>query len=405
VRQKGPSSDPAREAFLDALVYDDPLQLYERAPCGFLSTTPDGVIVKCNATLREWLGRSAAELVGVTTFAQLLTVGGRIYHETHYAPMLRMQGTVREIALELVRADGSRLPVLVNATLDRDEDGAARVIRIAVFDATERRRYEHELLRAKEAAEESEGRARALAGALQRVLIPPVPPVIPDLDVGAAFRPAGDGAEVGGDFYDVFRAGDDWVVVLGDVCGKGVDAAVVAALVRHTLRALSVGLEEPSAMLHALNEVLMRHETELFCTLVVIRLHHGVDGWSARTSTAGHPLPLLVPADGPTRPAGRGGPLVGVLEGAELVGHLRFDDHHEPLAPGDVLVLYTDGVTEGRSGDDLFGEVRLEQSLRTHGPSASAIVDGLVEDVVAFQAGVPRDDVAVLVFRVPTVTA
>ena len=130
----------ARQAFLEALVHDDPVALYESAPCGFLTITPDGVIVKTNATFRAWLGRDADELVGVATFADLLTVGGRIYHETHFAPLLLMQGEVHEVALELVRADGSRLPVLVNASVTHGDDGRPRAIHIAVFDATERRR-------------------------------------------------------------------------------------------------------------------------------------------------------------------------------------------------------------------------------------------------------------------------
>lgn len=129
----------AREAFLEALVYDDPVQLYERAPCGFLSTTPDGLIVKCNATFRTWLDLSAGDIVGKLAFVDLLTPGSRIYHETHYAPALLMQGSLREIALDLVRGDGRRLPVLVNATMDRDEHGTPKVIRIAVFDAAQLR--------------------------------------------------------------------------------------------------------------------------------------------------------------------------------------------------------------------------------------------------------------------------
>ena len=99
----------ALEAFYGALLDDDAEQLYERAPCGYLSTTPDGVIIKVNQTFLTLTGYTGTDLVGRRTFADLLTVGGRIYHETHYAPMLRMQGTAREIALEIVRGDGRRL--------------------------------------------------------------------------------------------------------------------------------------------------------------------------------------------------------------------------------------------------------------------------------------------------------
>src|SRR5919112_2011511 len=253
------SSSPATDqAFYDALLEDDPESLYERAPCGYLSTDPNGRIVKSNATFSALTGYPADQLVG-RRFAELLTAGGRIYYETHYAPMLRMQGTVREVAFDVVRPDGSRLPVLVNAGLERRPNGERRVVRVAVFDATERREYERELVRSLRRAERSEAQAKALARTLQQTLIPPTPPHIPGLDVAAAYRPAGDGEEVGGDFYDIFQIGtDDWAVTLGDVCGKGVDAAVVTALVRHTIRALSVRRHGPSEVLHGLDEVLRR---------------------------------------------------------------------------------------------------------------------------------------------------
>src|SRR3954464_7431661 len=113
----------ASEAFYAALLDDDPEQLYERAPCGYLSTTPDGTIVKANATFLDLCGYRREDLLGRRTFADLLTAGGRIYHETHYAPMLRMQGTVREVAVDLVRADGTTMPPLINPRLRPDAPG------------------------------------------------------------------------------------------------------------------------------------------------------------------------------------------------------------------------------------------------------------------------------------------
>jgi sigma-B regulation protein RsbU (phosphoserine phosphatase) len=385
----------ARQAFLDALVHDDPVQLYERAPCGFLSTTPDGLIVKCNATFRTWIGREADEIVGRLSFVDLLTAGGRIYHETHFAPTLRMQGSAREIALDLLTADGHRLPVLVNATLDRDASGRATVIRIAVFDATERRQYERELLRAKEAAEAAEERARTLARTLQQTLIPPTPPRIPTLDLAAAYRPAGAGDEVGGDFYDVFPVGEeDWVAVVGDVCGKGVGAAVVTSLARHTLRALAVRHDEASAMLEGLNRVLLLEEDQPFCTISLLRLRRDAEGWTAVLTTGGHPLPVLIrPGSDPTL-FGAEGPLLGVLEDPTFVERSR------RLEAGDVLLLYTDGVTEGRRDRELYGEERLLAAV-SRGTTPASIVDALVTDVLEFQRGTPRDDIAVLAVGAP----
>ena len=145
---------------------DEADELYDHAPCGYLTTDADGRILRANATLARWLGRTTDDLSSMT-FVELLTPGGRIYHEPHFAPSLRMHGEVREIAVELRRSDTARLPVLVNATLDRHGDGSVRAVRIAVFDATERRSYERELLLAKERAEASEARAQTLARTLQ----------------------------------------------------------------------------------------------------------------------------------------------------------------------------------------------------------------------------------------------
>jgi PAS domain S-box-containing protein len=146
--------DAGRPIVSDALL-EEPLEdLYEHAPSGYLSTLPDGRIVKVNTTLVDWLGTSRDDLLAGATFQSLLTVGSKIYHETHYAPLLRMQGAVDEIALELRRADGRVLPVLVNARQRRDDAGTPLVNRITVFNATDRRRYERELLLARRAAEQ-----------------------------------------------------------------------------------------------------------------------------------------------------------------------------------------------------------------------------------------------------------
>jgi PAS domain S-box-containing protein len=152
--------DDARRR-LDALLEDDPADLYENAPCGYLSTTPDGTIVKVNRTMCLWTGRTAEDLVGAR-FPDLLSIGGRIFHETHYAPLLRMQGAVREIAVDVVRVDGTALPCLLNAVELRDDDGKPLLVRATLFDATARRRYETELLASRQAAEQSEGRTRTL---------------------------------------------------------------------------------------------------------------------------------------------------------------------------------------------------------------------------------------------------
>ncbi|WP_285690048.1 SpoIIE family protein phosphatase [Actinoplanes sp. NBRC 103695] len=141
---------------------EDPGELYEHAPCGYLTTTPDGTIVKVNETFLAWTGYTREDLIGLRRFRDLLSSGGQIYHETHYAPLLRMQNDVHEVAFDMVCADGHRLPTLVNSVLGRDPDGLPRLIRTTIFNATERRGYERELLNARRAAEDSERRVRVL---------------------------------------------------------------------------------------------------------------------------------------------------------------------------------------------------------------------------------------------------
>ncbi|MCA1844915.1 MAG: SpoIIE family protein phosphatase [Actinobacteria bacterium] len=388
-------TEAAREGFYAALLDDDAEELYERAPCGYLSTTPDGTIIKVNQTFLTWTGYERGDLVGRRRFVDLLTGGGRIYHETHYAPMLQTHGAAREIALDIVAADRRRVPCLVNAVMEHDPTGAPIVIRAAVFDATERRGYERELLRAKQRAEESEKEATLLARTLQQTLIPPALPVIPGIDIAALYRPAGRGDEVGGDFYDVFQVGEgDWVIVIGDVCGKGVEAAVVTALARYTIRAVAARLSSPSDVLEALNEALLRHGADRFCTVLSARLRETSGGWRLTLCSGGHPLPLLVRGATSPVPVGAHGALLGVLDAPAL------HDREIALRPGDQVVFFTDGVTEGRCGSAFYGDERLRAAAAGHG-SAENVADRILHDVLQFQEGVPADDIALVVIHIP----
>ena len=153
----GPAIAPLLEEHLE--------DLYEHAPCGYVSALPDGTIVKVNQTFLDWTGYAREELVGARRFQDLLTPGGQIYHETHYAPLLRMQGSVRAIALQIRRADGSRLHVLVNSVLRRAEGSEQSVVRTTVFDASDRHAYEQELLLARR----RESAARERVEHLQRL--------------------------------------------------------------------------------------------------------------------------------------------------------------------------------------------------------------------------------------------
>jgi PAS domain S-box-containing protein len=146
-----PDKSLVQERLLEESIED----LYEEAPCGYLSALPGGTIVKVNQTFLTWTGYGRDDLVGRRRFQDLLAPGGRIFHETHYAPLLRMQGTVREIALEMVCADGRRLPVLINSVLKTDAAGEPLLVRTTVFNATHRKEYERELLRERQRAEQA----------------------------------------------------------------------------------------------------------------------------------------------------------------------------------------------------------------------------------------------------------
>jgi len=139
----------------DALLEESAEELYDQAPCGYVSTDPDGLILKINETLLNWTGYRREELVGTVYFSALLTTAGKIFYETHFTLLLRMHGVAKEIALDLVCKDGQRRPALLSAVQKRGVDGTPLLNRITVFDATERRRYERELLIARKRAEQA----------------------------------------------------------------------------------------------------------------------------------------------------------------------------------------------------------------------------------------------------------
>jgi sigma-B regulation protein RsbU (phosphoserine phosphatase) len=383
------------EAFYSALLDDDPAELYENAPCGYLSTLPDGTVIKANATFFTWTGYDRARIIGRERFQNLLAPGDRIFYETHYAPLLRMQGSVREIAVELRLPDGRRLPVLANSVLRGDAAGRPQVVRTVLFDARERRAYEQELVAARRRAEESEGRARALAATLQATLLPPHEFTIPGLDVAGAYRPAGDGSTVGGDFYDFFGTGrGSHSVILGDVSGKGPEAAVVTALARYTARAEILHSSSPAQVLRYVHEAMARYQPERFCTALLLEVTPTPDGADIVLAVAGHERPILT--DGRTsRRVGERGTILGMLP------EITVTDTAVALRGADALVLYTDGISEARKGDDFFDGGRIETlvtELAANGRAAD-IATGLADAAVSFQDGVPRDDIAVVVLK------
>ncbi len=156
---KHPPSNPETQLTLAAA---DLVRLLDTGPMGYFASAADGTIERINTTLLEWLGYQRQDVVGIRTFQELLSAGGRIYYDTHFLPLLQLQNEVREIALEIVRSNGTRLPALINATLRPDADTGAPMVEAMIFDASRRREYEQQLLVERQNAERSESRLQLL---------------------------------------------------------------------------------------------------------------------------------------------------------------------------------------------------------------------------------------------------
>jgi len=252
-----------------------------------------------------------------------------------------------------------------------------------------------------------------VARTLQEGLLPSRLPEVPGVEVGLCYLSAGE-VDVGGDFYDLFETSmvgqnstsepsSSWVVVIGDVSGKGAEAAAVLALARYTIRALAMRESHPSDVLTGLNEAMLRqrreHGDHKFCTATYARLEmnegNTKGGAQVTVCCGGHPPPFVLKAGGSIHKVGEPGRAIGVFDDMNLT------EQEASLAPGDALVLYTDGVVEARSPDGLFfGEERLVALLRSSvALDASTIASRIEKAVLNFQGQAPRDDIAVLVLR------
>ena len=215
---------------------------------------------------------------------------------------------------------------------------------------------------------------REVAETLQRSLLPPDLPDIPGVEVAARYLAAGSGNEVGGDFYDCFATGGgDWALVIGDVCGKGAEAAAITAIARYTLRASVLHSRQPRRVLTELNEALLRQRLDYrFCTVLYASVTPRPGGVEAVLATGGHPLPLVLRASGEVETAGSPGTLLGIMEDVEI------SEERVLLGAGDALVLYTDGVVEASPVDDALGPERLVEFLAgcCVGAGAAAVARG-----------------------------
>jgi serine phosphatase RsbU (regulator of sigma subunit)/anti-sigma regulatory factor (Ser/Thr protein kinase) len=228
-----------------------------------------------------------------------------------------------------------------------------------------------------------------IAHTLQSSLLPARLPHVPGFELAARFHAAGEAVEVGGDFFDVFETRNgSWIAVIGDVSGKGPEAAATTAAVRYTLRAVAIDDRPLSESLLELNEAVLREgHDDAFVTLALARLHAG-DRSCATICASGHPLPLLVAPDGTVTPIGRHGTALGIVDDP------RVAECEVELSPGDKIVFVTDGVTEARVGGAMLGTGGLAELLRSCGGLDTMATGDCIEDAVL---GDTRDDVAVLV--------
>jgi serine phosphatase RsbU (regulator of sigma subunit) len=236
-----------------------------------------------------------------------------------------------------------------------------------------------------------------VARTLQQSLLPGTLPAVPGADVAAEYVAAGEGMEVGGDFYDVFAVGgqDEWALVIGDVCGKGAEAAAVTALARYTLRAVTSRSPSPSHSLATLNEEMLRQMPEpRFLTAVLGHLAVApAGGGRLMLASGGHLPPVVLRAGGATDAVACRGMLLGVAPDARSV------DCVVDLAPGDAIVLYTDGITEARA-DRPLSPAALAAALRpVLDDGAAAVARQAVRLAEEHARSGLRDDVAVLVVR------
>jgi serine phosphatase RsbU (regulator of sigma subunit) len=238
-----------------------------------------------------------------------------------------------------------------------------------------------------------------IASVLQHSLLPRSLPEIRGFDSSSRFLAAGEAYEVGGDFYDVFRSGSgSWTAVIGDVCGKGPEAASLTALARYTVRTASSPDSSPSQVLRRLHESISSERSDFrFCTAALARIQAPSNGeGEARLTVAlgGHPLPIILRKDGRVDPIGRPGTLLGVLPSPVLA------DAEAALDVGDSLILYTDGVLDVRDvGERGDPDWLAKQIGEFAGKSANEIAEALADAAIERHGGEPRDDIAILVLH------
>jgi len=233
-----------------------------------------------------------------------------------------------------------------------------------------------------------------IARVLQRALLPESLPEMPGFEVAALYRPAGELNEVGGDFYDVLPYRDGWMLVIGDVCGKGAEAASVTALARHTLRAAARLDARPAGMLELLHRTLQAQEPEgQMCTVCLVVVGPPAARARLTIALAGHPRPLIVGAGGDASPAGEPGTVLGVVD------PITVSEAPVELCEGETLLLYTDGVPEAARSRRQAAPLLENLGARVRGMALPEMLRAIETAAVESADGRPQDDIALLGLR------
>lgn len=347
--------------------------------------SPEGDVLVMNRRFAELWGFTPGDLASGTDGDALAAAAGRVADPDAF------RARVAEIYADPTVASHDEIELADGRVLERDgiplhDDGRYLGWAWHFRDITAQRTAQAEL--------------RRLAETLQESLLPPRPPTIPGLDVATRYRPAQAALGVGGDFYDVFRLRtNDWGVVLGDVCGKGIHAARLTGLARYTLRAAAVHHSAPEDVLREVNQALLEdHEVEdRFASAIYARVEQDVCGAWLTLAVAGHPLPIVVRRAGWVDVRGQMGTLLGLFDDIDVA------EDRVGLGPGDMVVFVTDGITEARNADgEEFGEeCMLDVLLRHTQADAEQLADALIDGMVEFAERPFHDDVAILVVKVP----
>jgi PAS domain S-box-containing protein len=326
---------------------------------------------------------------------------GRVLHTgesqlyTEIRDEMLVGAALDEEHLALLREVGMRSVLIVPMSIHGRTIGALTMVSAEsgrTFDASDVEFAEQIATRAALAVERSRlySERSAIARTLQSSLLPEAIPEIPGWEVAALYRPAGHESQVGGDFYDFWQVGGEWLMMIGDVTGKGVGAATLTALVRHTARAASEFDSCPANVLARIDAALRRRPTPSLCTALCVRTSpHGTT-----VAAGGHPLPLLIGEHGISR-IGEHGTMLGAMK------RTRWPERDVPVRPGETLVAITDGVTDTvGAGGERFGDERLTQTLvRLADLAPDPLCNGLAAALEEFQVGAQADDTAIVIMR------